>query len=432
MFDQIFFLNIMISSILRSRIHNMNSKKSVSLIFVFLLFTGWICFIFTDAYSQKKDPSKIEIPKTTIMTEQHESAPQFFSGKNEEQQTPQESGDSIAELIQSKIQMQNSIQDLQTLQKIYEQKKTPEILQQIIQKQAQNYDFNTALDNISKLKNDGQDVDANLHIHIYINSNAISINQPESIQTILPLMEAYINEGKLTEQDYVFYQGLIQIWNKNYTKALEIWQSVQSPTYLSIIQSFDKAIHSYDASKAIPPYYQDGLVALAALKNGYFTIARKIALETVLKNEKYILPYQILAYSHFLTNNRDTAIEYFLKLSDFDEVNKSMYKFLIGVSYYRKHDHASSTLYLSQADSEELQTDQLRYLILNYIGLQDNTKLNSSRQKLLGQKDINPSDFYLYFYTVFYKAYFSQDVSLYTQNTQLPLLFISKCQEQFS
>jgi hypothetical protein len=71
------------------------------------------------------------------------------------------------------------------------------------------------------------------------------------------------------------------------------------------------------------------LVALAALKNGYFNIARKVAITAINKNDKYILPYQILAYSHFLSNNWETAIEYFFKLADFDPNNKDMYNFLI-------------------------------------------------------------------------------------------------------
>jgi len=106
-------------------------------------------------------------------------------------------------------------------------------------------------------------------------------------------------------------------------------------------------------------------------------------LETILQDENYILPYQILSYAHFLTNNRDTAIEYFLKLVNFDKKNKETYQFLIGSSYYRKNDFTSSILYLSQNKSQKYQTDTLRYLIINYLEINEDTKLIQSWQKLL-------------------------------------------------
>ncbi|NOZ44051.1 MAG: hypothetical protein GXP45_02740 [bacterium] len=75
------------------------------------------------------------------------------------------------------------------------------------------------------------------------------------------------------------------------------------------------------------------------------------------QNNSYILPYQILAYSHFLTNNRDTAIDYFLKLSNFDPNHGSLYKFLLGTSYYRKNDYNKSILYLNQIEHYALNNE---------------------------------------------------------------------------
>lgn len=71
----------------------------------------------------------------------------------------------------------------------------------------------------------------------------------------------------------------------------------------------------------------------------------------------------------------------------------------------------------------------MRYLLLNYLALDDVPKANLLRQRLLGQKDITRSDFYTYFYTVFYKAYFSHNKSFYNENPQLPILFLEKCNE---
>jgi hypothetical protein len=49
----------------------------------------------------------------------------------------------------------------------------------------------------------------------------------------------------------------------------------------------------------------------------------------LLQNKDYILPYQILAYSNFLTNNREKAIENFYTLISLDIGNKNKYNFYI-------------------------------------------------------------------------------------------------------
>ena len=217
----------------------------------------------------------------------------------------------------------------------------------------------------------------------------------------------------MSNDDFTFYQGIISLRNKDYKQAMTSRKTITDPKRTETITSIGKSINSYDASKAIPIYYQDALVALSLLKNGYFTIARKLAIDVINQNKEYILPYQILAYTHFLTNNRDTAIAYFTKLADIDKDNLHMYMFLIGNSYYRKGDYTSSLLYLSQAGTIE-KTDTLRYQILDYLALNENENLAKKRTELRQQPDINPSDLYLYAYEVGYKGYFSKDPTLYT------------------
>ncbi|MEI8253747.1 MAG: hypothetical protein WCG25_08650 [bacterium] len=48
-----------------------------------------------------------------------------------------------------------------------------------------------------------------------------------------------------------------------------------------------------------------------------------------MKSDTYILPYQLLAYSHFLTNDRETSIDYLFKLIDINPAKEENYKFLI-------------------------------------------------------------------------------------------------------
>lgn len=79
----------------------------------------------------------------------------------------------------------------------------------------------------------------------------------------------------------------------------------------------------------MPSYYEDALVSLVALKNGYFSIANKLAVYTILEDSDYVLPYQVLAYSNFLTKNWDKSISYFYNLSSLDIENKNKYDFYL-------------------------------------------------------------------------------------------------------
>jgi len=158
-----------------------------------------------------------------------------------------------------------------------------------------------------------------------------------------------------------------------------------------------------------------------------------LALETALEDKKYILPYQILAYTHFLTNNREAANDYFLKLADVDISNKDLYKFLVGVSFYRSKEYDQAVLYLSQVNNTERQTDTYRYLILSYKAGNDIKSMTQTRQKLLGQEDIEESDYYDYFYQTFYKPYqFQEQAEIYEDNKLLAEMYLSNCNTTFS
>jgi lipopolysaccharide biosynthesis regulator YciM len=72
------------------------------------------------------------------------------------------------------------------------------------------------------------------------------------------------------------------------------------------------------------------------MKNGYFSLANKLAVGSALENPEYVLPYQVLAYSNFMTNDRDKAVDNFYDLVELDNENQDKYNFYIGASYYRK------------------------------------------------------------------------------------------------
>ena len=77
--------------------------------------------------------------------------------------------------------MTKAVGDLNALKKIYEKNSSESVLKELIQKQAQNYQFNEAFENIKKLKNPEAEIDPKLYLYIAINSSILKISNPESI-----------------------------------------------------------------------------------------------------------------------------------------------------------------------------------------------------------------------------------------------------------
>lgn len=162
-------------------------------------------------------------------------------------------------------------------------------------------------------------------------------------------------------------------------------------------------------------------------------MAKRLALYAVMQNPDYVLPYQVLAYSNFLSNNRDVAAEYFLKLASFDKVNSDNYLFLVGASYYWQGDYEQSLLYLTQVTNPQLQTDVYRYELLSYVAMGDNDNAVRIWQKLLGQQDLQAADFQLFFSIFYYQPYVNgQPFTLVHENGQLATFYTDACARALS
>lgn len=158
-----------------------------------------------------------------------------------------------------------------------------------------------------------------------------------------------------------------------------------------------------------------------------------MALTALMQNADYVLPYQVLSYANFLSNNRDVAAEYFLKLASFDKMNSSRYIFLVGVSYYRQADYEQSLLYLTQVTDPQLLTDVYRYELLSYVAMGDNDNAVRIRQKQLAQQDLQAADFELFFSMFFYQPYVNgQPFTLARDNSQLVMFYADACTRTLS
>lgn len=291
---------------------------------------------------------------------------------------------------------------IQSLQSIYESSKDPKIFSLLIQKLVQQYEFNNAwyyLKNIDIYEE--KLIDASLYT--YIRFNVLSVLDEQEIDWFVFMITKLADESLLSKDELNFYLLLIDIWKWDYSHIQTSGVLLSSPKYVNILDEINLKLESLSKQQDVPVYYRDSLLWFVFMKNGYFSLAKKLALNSILVDDSYILPYQILAYTHFLTKNWNIATEYFLKLVELDAPQQSIYKFFVGISNYWVEKNKTSILYLSQVKNLSFfRTDVYRYLILNYENLEDYTNLQSAWNFVLEQEDLLSADLYhLYYYTFF-------------------------------
>ncbi len=271
-------------------------------------------------------------------------------------------------------------------------------------------------------------LDPYTHIYTVFHSPSLRISQVWSIKVVEELVESYRNRSLISNDDYLFYNAMVQFWYNDFAAARILLQQIQSPKHIDIKNKLLQTFDTLQRQRDIPDYYQDAIVSLTLMKHGYYSIAKKIATHTVIKNDKYILPYQILAHSHFMTQNRDTAIEYLIKLRELESKQAQRYTFLIGVAHYWKGNYSQAIMYLQQVSSQSLIMDAYRYILLSYIQWEEFGKAHSTRQKMLGHSHINKNDFYSYFYHTFYAPMrHGENWHMYMRNQHTAYVTVQQC-----
>ena len=324
----------------------------------------------------------------------------------------------------------NTYDDIDTLQKIYEKNKDPEVLNLLISKLIQWYQFNTAKSYLANI-NIFQEQNISIKDYIYVYINTLSITDPTSISNFGSFLDEAKNRSLISTDDYIFYKWLVTLRNWDYNQALSWLSTISTPSYKSFVSQLSWAIANYTVQQWAPSYYESALISLTCLKNWYFTLANKLAIQASLKNEEYILPYQILSYSTFLTQDREKSIEYFYKLASLDEDNYERYNFYIGISYYRYWNYEKSIAALVPLINSDFKNDAYRYLLLDYENLWDKNKMVQIRQKQLWSNNLKESDFKYFFDQVFFIPFSKwEKFQIYREYWQMAYDFVSACYEQ--
>jgi hypothetical protein len=242
------------------------------------------------------------------------------------------------------------------------------------------------------------------------------------------ILQDYSSRNKILAEDKNRYLWVIALIDRDYDRFFEIstwFTSERNKAFASKLQWYKDQIAK---QMWMPDYYFDTLVSLELFNQWLFQPAKILALYSLQKNSNYILPYQVLAYANFLTNSRDTSIEYLKKLVDLDPKNTEKYHFLMWVAFYRNEKYEQSVVMLSMIKDESLRLDTQRYLINNYLKLDQKNKLIANRNKMLWYENLVASDFYTYFYETFFRPYSEwEEFQLYAYDTELANKMLRVC-----
>ena len=290
------------------------------------------------------------------------------------------------------------------LQKVFEQTKDTEVMNLIVETYLNEYQFVKAKNFIENLPDMyRQDLKPSLNLRVAFNSFALSSKTIN--ENLTAIVQDYSSKNEISDEDKKRYLWIIALMDRSYDHFFEIATWFTSEKNISFASKLQWYKDQISKQMWMPDYYFDTLVSLELFNQWLFQPAKVLALYSLQQNSNYILPYQVLAYANFLTNSRDTSIEYLKRLMDLDPNNVEKYRFLMWVAFYRYERYEQSVVMFSMIKDESLRLDTQRYLINDYIKLDQKNKLIASRNKLLWYENLVASDFYTYFYEAFFHPY---------------------------
>jgi len=313
------------------------------------------------------------------------------------------------------------------LQKVFEKTRDINVMNLIVETYLNEYQFVKAKKFIEDLPEDYRDkLKPSLNLRVAFNS--FSLSSKTNNESLTSLIHGYSSKNEISTEDKNRYLWVIALMDRNYDNFFEIskwFTSAANKAFSVKLQWYKDQI---DKQMWMPAYYFDTLVSLELFNQWLFQPAKVLSLYSLQQNSEYILPYQILSYANFLTNSWDTSIAYLKKLVDLDPNNAEKYRFLMWVVFYRDEKYEQSVVMLSMIKDEKLRLDTQRYLINNYLKLDQKTKLISSRNKLLWYENLIASDFYTYFYETFFHPYSQwEEFQLYAYDTELANKMLRIC-----
>lgn len=153
-------------------------------------------------------------------------------------------------------------QDLNVLEYLYTKNKNPDLLQPLVEKFLQYYQFDKANQylallvqqegNYFKLKIDPRQI-----IYTRLHDSSFGLDSATALNDVFSLVQDYRARNMLTHDDGLFYQGLKDLWIYDYSGATNSFSQITDPRYNDFRSSYEAALSNFVKIKNPPLYYRD-------------------------------------------------------------------------------------------------------------------------------------------------------------------------------
>lgn len=178
----------------------------------------------------------------------------------------------VSDVVHQELGNSQIFQDLHVLEYLYTKNKNPELLQSLVEKFLQYYQFDKANQYLTLLVAEqgsysASNIDSHQVLYARFHDSSVGLDSATSLDEVFSLVNDYQSHHMLSPDDAMFYKGLKSLRVYDYATATAAFGKVTGQRYQDFKKSYDSALANYMKIKNPPAYYRDGLVALTLLKN---------------------------------------------------------------------------------------------------------------------------------------------------------------------
>lgn len=178
----------------------------------------------------------------------------------------------VTQTVHQELGNSEIFQDLHVLEYLYTKNKNPELLQPLVEKFLQYYQFDKANQYLTLLVAEEGDysklnLDPHQVIYTRFHDSSINLDSPNALEETFMLIRDYRTHNLITADDEMFYKGLKSLRGYDYETATAAFGKVTDARYKDFVASYESALANYVKIKNPPAYYRDALASLTLLKN---------------------------------------------------------------------------------------------------------------------------------------------------------------------
>lgn len=229
-----------------------------------MILVFWLVILFLDgAFSSRPvDMKAISVPVKTISSTFQEPTVGV----------DQDSGHTVApiaamntiltESIHQELGNSQIFKDLNVLEYLYTKNKNPDLLQPLVEKFIQYYQFDKANQYLTLLVAEEGDyyslkIDPRQVLYARFHDSSIGLDLANGLDDVFVLVKEYRARNLISADDEMFYKGLKSLRIYDYETATAAFGKVTDPRYKDFKASYESALANYVKIKNPPAYYKD-------------------------------------------------------------------------------------------------------------------------------------------------------------------------------